>query len=159
MPRFQTADLIDLHPHCASCVTQFRQFGRITEFCGRIRTVKCYDDNVLVRQTLETPSLGEVLVVDGAGYLGSALLGDQIASLAIANGWAGVIINGAVRDSMTLRTMAIGVKALGTNPRKSGKDGVGQCDIPVSFGAVIFDPGSWVYSDDDGVLVAQRQLV
>jgi len=159
MPLFQTADLIDQYPECASCTTQFHQFGRIAEFCGRIRTVKCYDDNVLVRRTLETLSKGEVLVVDGAGYLGSALLGDQIAALAIANGWAGVIINGAVRDSVALCAMDLGLKALGRNPKKSGKNGVGKCDVPVAFGGVTFNPGTWVYSDEDGILVAPRRLL
>ena len=156
---FATADLWDVHEvRLHSCQIQFRDFGALGRFCGMIRTVKCYDDNVLVRRTLETPGEGKVLVVDGAGYLGSALLGDQIALLAQQNGWAGVVINGAVRDVLVLAGIGIGVKALGSNPRKSGKAGVGQVDVPVTLGGVTFHPGEWLYSDEDGLLVADEEL-
>ena len=156
---FVTADLCDVHEALLrSCLLQFRDFGALRRFCGMIRTVKCYDDNVLVRRTLETPGEGKVLVVDGAGYLGSALIGDQIALLAQQNGWAGVVINGAVRDVVALAGIGIGVKALGSNPRKSGKAGVGQVDVPVTLGGVTFHPGEWLYSDEDGLLVAAEEL-
>jgi regulator of ribonuclease activity A len=156
---FQTADLWDeFGAVCASCDVQFQQFGRLSTFSGRMRTVKCHDDNVLIRRSLETRSEHEVLVVDGAGFLGSALLGDQIAALAIRNGWAGIVIFGAVRDSVTLRGMDIGLKALGTNPKKSAKNGVGQTDVPVAFGNVVFRPGEWIYSDPDGILVSAQNL-
>ena len=158
-PAFQTADLIDdFGDRCVSCDTQFRLFGDKTHFFGRIRTVKCYDDNVLVRRTLETSGEGMVLVVDGAGYLGSALIGDQIALLAQQKGWAGVVVNGAVRDVVALAGIGIGVKALGSNPRKSGKAGVGQVDVPVMLGGVTFHPREWLYSDEDGLLVAAEEL-
>jgi regulator of ribonuclease activity A len=156
---FATADLCDAHEaHLRSCLLQFRQFGALTRFHGEVRTVKCYDDNVLLRRTLETPGSGKVLVVDGAGYLGSALIGDQIALLAQQNGWAGVVINGAVRDVVALAAIGIGVKALGSNPRKSGKAGIGQVDVPVTLGGVTFHPGDWLYSDEDGVLVSAEAL-
>lgn len=159
-PKFATADLYDeFADRCLSCNVQFRQFGHAAPFAGRIRTVKCYDDNVLVRRAFESPSAGEVLVVDGAGYLGSALLGDQIAELGLRNGWAGIVIFGAVRDCAMLRTMALGVKALGTNPRKSGKTGAGQTDIEVVIGNMVFRPGEWIYSDDDGILVSAEDLL
>jgi regulator of ribonuclease activity A len=157
---FQTADIIDdFGQHCYSCALQFRQFGAATHFYGRIRTVKCYDDNVLVRTVLSTPSDGEVMVVDAAGYLGSAIVGDQIAGIAIRNGWAGLVIFGALRDSVALREMPIGIKALGTNPRKSGKRGSGESDVIVAFGEATFRPGDWLYSDDDGILVSSENLL
>lgn len=156
---FATADLCDAHEaRLRSCPLQFRDFGPLKRFSGVIRTVKCYDDNVLVRRTLETPGEGMVLVVDGAGYLGSALIGDQIALLGQQNGWAGVVVNGAVRDVVALASIGIGVKALGSNPRKSGKTGVGQVDVPVTLGGVTFHPGEWLYSDEDGLLVAAEEL-
>lgn len=94
---FLTADLFDAYPHCASCETQLQQYGGRKQFFGRIRTVRCIDDNVLIRRMLETTSDGEILIVDGGGYLGSALIGDVIAGIAADNGWAGVIIYGATR--------------------------------------------------------------
>jgi regulator of ribonuclease activity A len=96
--------------------------------------------------------------VDGGGSLRSALVGDVIAGLAVANGWSGLILWGAVRDSQALKTLPLGIKALGTNPWTSRKDGAGQLDIPLHFGDVTFAPGTWVYSDDDGVIVAESQL-
>ena len=159
-PIFQTADLCDeFGDLCACCAVQFHQFGRSSAFFGRIRTVKCYDDNVLIRRAFETQSDGEIMVVDGAGSLGSALVGDQLAELAIRNGWAGIVVFGAVRDSAFLRGMEIGVKALGTNPRRCGRNGVGQSDVPVIFGNVVFRPGDWIYSDSDGILVAAQNLL
>jgi regulator of ribonuclease activity A len=158
--KFQTADLIDdFGDRCNCCDTQFRSFGGKTHFSGRIRTIKCYDDNVLVRSTLETKSEGEVLVVDGAGYLGSALIGDQIATLALNNGWAGVVIFGALRDAVAIDDMPVGIKALGTNPKKSGKRGIGETNVPITFGNATFRPGDWLFSDPDGIIVAQEDLL
>ncbi len=154
-----TADFMDgFDTICSSCTVQFRQYGAAIRFSGRVRTVQCYDDNVLLRRTLETRSEGEVMVVDGAGFLGSALIGDQIAELAIRNGWAGLIIYGGLRDTAMLRTMNIGIKALGSNPKKSGKHGIGLADVPVTFGGVTFSPGEWLYSDEDGVIVSPQRL-
>ena len=113
---------------------------------------------MLLRRALESASDGEVLVVDGAGYLGSALMGDVIGLLGVKNGWSGIIIHGAIRDANLIRGLDFGVKALGTNPRKSAKNGTGSVDISVSFGGVAFTPGHWVYSDDDGILVSAEQL-
>lgn len=151
---FSTADLYDAHEkNCQVCTTQFHQFGGRRVFSGRIRTVECHNDNVLLRRALEQPSPGEVLVVDGGGSLESALIGDIIAGLAQKNGWIGVIVFGAIRDAVGLGQLDFGVKALGTNPRKSGKTGTGRVDIAVRQGGAVFTPGAWVYSDDDGVLV------
>ena len=157
---FTTADLCDAHQeNCQVCTTQFRQYGGRRVFFGRIRTIECRNDNILLRRALEQPSAGEVLVVDGGGSLESALIGDIIAGLGLKNGWAGVIIFGAVRDASALRTLDFGVKALGTNPRKSAKTGAGRSDVPVQQGGAVFTPGAWVYSDDDGLLVASGPLL
>lgn len=159
MPEFLTADLIDdFGDLCQSCNTQFRSFGK-PRFSGRIQTIRCYDDNVLLKQLLSTPGEGSVAVVDGAGFLGSALLGDQMAELALSNGWSGVLIYGAIRDSVALSKLALGVKSLGTNPRKSGKQGIGLVNVPVVFGGVTFSPGHWLYADEDGVLLSQNSLL
>ena len=154
----KTCDLYDAHPDAQSCDLQLRLFGRRRAFAGRIRTVRCWQDNALVKAMLSTASAGEVLVVDGGGSLHSALIGDLIAGLGMRNGWAGAIVHGAIRDSATIDTLDFGIKALGTNPRRSAKDGVGETDVVVSFGGVRFEPGHWLCSDDDGVLVAPAEL-
>jgi regulator of ribonuclease activity A len=151
---FRTADLVDEHGEALeSCDLQLRQFGGRTRFHGPIRTVECFQDNVLVKQVLSEPGGGAVLVVDGDGSLHTALVGDLIAGLAQDNGWAGLVVNGAVRDVAALRTLDIGIKALGSNPRKSAKEGVGKVDVPVTFGGATFRPGEHLYSDEDGVVV------
>ncbi|MCP2254044.1 regulator of ribonuclease activity A [Prauserella aidingensis] len=152
-----TADLVDEYGEALRvCDTQFRQFGSHREFSGRVRTVSCHQDNGLVKQLLNSDGEGCVLVVDGRGSLHTALTGDLIAGAAVRNGWAGLIVNGAVRDSAVLGGLPLGVKALGTNPRKSSKDGVGEVDIPVGFGGVTFHPGDTLYADDDGVVLLPR---
>ncbi|MEV7632110.1 ribonuclease E activity regulator RraA [Microbacterium sp. OR21] len=149
-----TADLYDARgEELQSLPLQLRSFGGATAFEGPIRTVRCFQDNQLVKQVLATAGDGAVLVVDGAGSLGSALMGDMIAQSAVENGWAGVVIHGCVRDSAALATMPLGVKALGTNPRKSRKDGVGEVDVVLSFGEVRFRPGALLFADEDGILV------
>jgi regulator of ribonuclease activity A len=150
-----TADLIDRHGDALqSCDLQLRQFGGRSRFSGRIRTVRCHQDNVLVRQVLSGPGAGQVLVVDGGGSLHTSLVGDVVAGLAQGNGWAGLVVHGAVRDVVALGKLDIGLKALGSNPRKSAKEGVGEVDVPVSFGGVRFEPGAHLYSDEDGIVVA-----
>ncbi|MFE9693889.1 ribonuclease E activity regulator RraA [Micromonospora sp. NPDC005806] len=149
-----TADRYDRYGDAlGSCDTQLRQFGAIRAFGGPAVTVRCFEDNALVKSIVSEPGEGRVLVVDGAGSLHTALMGDLIAGTAAQNGWAGVVINGAVRDVAALATLQIGIKALGTNPRKSAKTGAGERDVPVSFGDCVFTPGAEVYSDDDGIVV------
>jgi regulator of ribonuclease activity A len=157
---FATADLIDdFEDDLQSCETQFRRYGARSAFAGPIATVRCLRDNALVKNLLSTPGAGRVLVVDGGGSLGSALMGDLIAASAVEQGWTGVVINGAVRDVVALRTLDLGVKALGSNPRKSTKNGAGDINVPVAFGGVEFRPGDWLYSDEDGIVVAHRRLI
>jgi regulator of ribonuclease activity A len=149
-----TADLYDeFGEELQSCDLQFRQFGRRTAFSGPAVTVRCQDDNVLLKAVLSEPGENRVLVVDGGGSLHTALIGDLIAGLAVANGWAGLVINGAVRDVAALRALDLGIKALGSNPRKSAKTGAGERDVPVSFGGVTIRPDDLVTSDDDGIVV------
>lgn len=149
-----TADLVDEHgPDLQVCDTQFRQFGKVAEFSGPIRTIACFQDNGLVKKLLNSPGNGAVLVVDGQASVHTALCGDLIAKAAVDNGWAGLVLNGAVRDSAVLATLDIGIKALGTNPRKSSKDAAGDVDVPVSFGGVTFRPGDQLVSDSDGVVL------
>jgi len=149
-----TADLVDeIGPEVRSCDLQFGQYGGRSQFAGPIKTVKCFQDNALLKSVLSEPGHGGVLVIDGDGSLHAALVGDVIAGLAVENGWSGLIINGAVRDAATLRTLDIGIKALGTNPRKSAKTGDGYRDVAVEFGGVVFAPGEIAYSDDDGIVV------
>ena len=142
-----TADLVDeIGPDVRSCDLQFTQYGGRSEFAGPITTVRCFEDNALLKSVLSESGNGGVLVIDG----------DGIAGLGVDNGWAGLIVNGAVRDAATLRTLDIGIKALGTNPRKGGKTGDGQRDVVVEFGGVLFKPGEIAYSDDDGIVVVGR---
>ena len=149
-----TADLVDdIGPDVRSCDLQLRQFGGRRAFAGRISTVRCFQDNALLKSVLSEPGDGGVLVIDGDGSVHAALVGDVIAELGRSNGWSGLIINGAVRDASTLVTLDIGIKAMGTNPRKSTKSGVGERDVPVTFGGVTFVPGEIAHSDDDGIFV------
>jgi regulator of ribonuclease activity A len=149
-----TADLVDdIGPDVRSCDVQFRQFGARTQFAGPITTVSCLQDNALLKSVLSTPGQGGVLVIDGEGSLHTALVGDVIADLAHSNGWAGLIVHGAVRDAAALRGIDLGIKAVGTNPRKSAKTGAGERDVTVSFGGVEFVPGDIAYSDADGIVI------
>jgi regulator of ribonuclease activity A len=149
-----TADLYDeLEEGIQSLSLQLRSFGQRSAFDGPIRTVRCFEDNALVKSVLASPGEGAVLVVDGGGSLERALMGDMIAASAVANGWAGVVINGAIRDRVATDALDLGVKALGTNPRKSTKLGAGEVDVTLVIGGVVFRPGAHLYSDEDGILV------
>ena len=148
-----TADVLDEYgDRAAVCSIQFRSFGR-PAFSGRIATVRCHEDNVLLRRCTEEPGNGRVLVVDGGGSDRCALLGDSIATLARDNGWAGIVLNGCVRDSAELDMLEVGIKAVGTCPRPSRKDGAGTRNVPVTFGGVTFEPGAQLYADSDGVVL------
>ena len=154
-----TTDLCDAHEDQVRVVEpMFSSFGGRDAFHGRIATLKLFEDNSLVRKALESPGQGRVLVIDGGGSLRRALVGDQLASLAVNNGWTGIIVYGCIRDSRAIRKMDIGVFAIDTHPLKTVKKDVGDADIPVSFGGVTFNPGEWVYADEDGVIVSATQL-
>lgn len=149
-----TADLYDERGDMLQSVsTQMRDFGGRIQFSGQIRTVRCYRDNALLKSILGTPGDGAVLVIDGGAALESALVGDIIAGLAVDHEWAGIVVNGAIRDSVAIASLPIGVKALGTNPQKSSKNGTGEADVTVEFGGVKFRPGAMLFADEDGILV------
>ncbi len=151
---FSTADLYDeFGDRLQSVTTQFQNLGGRARFSGLVRTVRCFRDNALLKSVLGTPGDGAVLVIDGGGALESALVGDLIAALAVRHGWAGLVVYGVIRDRVEIGGLPIGVKALGSNPRKSGKTGEGELDVVVGFGGAIFRPGAMLYSDEDGILV------
>ena len=161
---FATTDLCDANPELledgslAVLPPVFRHFGRRIRFAGPAATLKVFEDNALVRATLETPGDGRVLVVDGGGSLRRALVGGQLGLLAQNNGWAGIVIDGCVRDTEELDACDVGIRALAAMPRRSARNGVGERDIRVQIAGVAVAPGDWVYADADGILVASRQL-
>ncbi|KJH68689.1 ribonuclease E activity regulator RraA [Chromobacterium violaceum] len=136
----------------------FQSFGGHARFHGPIATLKLFEDNSLVRQMLGEPGNDRVLVVDGGGSRRCALLGDQLGELAVKNGWAGLVIDGCVRDSAALGKLPLGVKALAAHPRKSVKRDSGQRDLPLRVAGCDILPGQWLYADEDGVIVSGRPL-
>ncbi|WP_428605171.1 ribonuclease E activity regulator RraA [Sedimenticola sp.] len=150
----KTADIYDEHESDIQvCEPLFRDYGGHARFSGEIVTIKCFEDNSLVRELLGKPGHGRVLVVDAGGSLRCAMLGDILAQKGVDNGWAGVLMYGCIRDAKEISSMPLGVKALATIPKKSVKKGVGEADIPVTFAQVTFRPGDWLYADEDGVVV------
>lgn len=155
-----TPDLCDQFPDDVRALTpMFRNYGGKSAFGGEIATVKCFEDNSLVKEQLALPGSGKVLVVDGGGSLRRALLGDQIAASAVKNGWHGVLIYGCIRDVDAIAAMDLGVQALQTMPLKTEKRGIGDLNVAVTFGGVTFKPGEFVYADNNGVIVAARALL
>lgn len=148
-----TADLMDEHPDAQVAHPGLRAFGGRPAFSGPIHTVVAPEDNTLVRAELETAGDGRVLVVDGLGSLRCALVGDNVAQLAIDNGWAGIVVHGCIRDAGVIDAMPTGVHALATNPRKSVKAGQGRIGEIVEFLGVTFRPGDELHADRDGVIV------
>lgn len=154
-----TADLVDdFEDIVTACTIQFRDFGGRKRFGGPIRTVSCRNDNQLIKSLMGKQGNGAVLVVDGGASMETALMGDLIASRGMNNGWSGAIIMGPIRDSVVIGGLDFGVKALGTVPIKSAKAGAGAVDEDLNFGGATFTPGHWVYCDEDGILVAPREL-
>ena len=155
----QTADLCDANEDKVRVLEpMLKSYGGLRAFAGQIATLKVFEDNTLVRSMLESPGNGRVLVIDGGGSMRCALVGDQLAVLAVNNGWAGIVVYGSIRDSKAIANMNVGVFALATNPRKSIKKGVGDADLTVSFGGVDFHPGHYLYADEDGIIVSASAL-
>jgi regulator of ribonuclease activity A len=148
---------LDERPELGCCTAPLRSFCGRPTFSGEIATVSCFEDNVVMREVLAEPGAGRVLVVDGGGSTALALLGDAMAARAAGDGWAGLILNGAVRDVEALAELDLGLLALGHVPRRSRKGGVGAKDVPVTFGGATFQPGGTVWCDADGVVVASPQ--
>ncbi|RLQ23752.1 ribonuclease E inhibitor RraA [Seongchinamella sediminis] len=159
MAAISTPDLTDEHPRARAIELQFTSYGAVKRFGGPAVTIKCHEDNSLVKACVGEPGEGRVIVVDGGGSLRRALLGDMLAEQAAANGWAGLVINGAIRDVDEIGETPLGVQALGTTPLKTEKLGMGQRDVPVSMGGVTIAPGEYVYADNNGVIVSDTALL
>jgi regulator of ribonuclease activity A len=152
-------DICDQFPDDISVLEPlFTEFGKPRSFCGEIVTIKCFEDNSLVRDLVRTPGKGRVIVVDGGGSMRHALLGDLLAAKAAENDWSGLVINGCVRDVEILRNISLGVRALNCHPVKTEKRGEGQLNVPVSFAGVGFRPGQYIYADDNGIIIASQDL-
>ena len=162
-PQFSTCDLCDEHISDSSgefrvLAPVFRSFGAHTSFSGEICTVQCLDDNSLVRAILAEPGNGRVLVVDGGGSLRRALVGGNLAAAAARNGWAGVVVDGCVRDVAELQAAAVGLRALALVPLPTERRGEGQRDVAVQVQGVAVRPGDWLYADADGIVVSTQAL-
>lgn len=156
---FKTADLSDEHRESLQVVSPiFLSFGAKAQFCGEIVTVKLFEDNVLAKAQLGKEGKGKVLVVDGGGSERVALMGDNVAALAIKNGWEGVVIYGCIRDSADIDEMEVGIRAIGTHPFKSHKKGEGDVQISVQFAGCTFQPGHYLYADEDGIIVSPKKI-
>ena len=158
MSHIITPDICDAHPEVQVLDPIFVNIGGRDAFCGPVRTIKCFEDNALLRQMLVEPGEGAVLVVDGGGSLRCALLGDHLAEIALENGWAGVVLYGCVRDVDVLGEMELGVQALGVHPRRGDSSGDGQRDIGVQFAGATIVPGQWLYADNNGIVIAATRL-
>ncbi len=136
----------------------FQRYGGKTSFAGKIVTLKLFEDNSLVRAVLGEPGTGKVLVIDGGGSMRCALLGDQLAEMAVKNSWEGVVVYGCIRDSAAINGLPLGVRALNTHPLKTVKKNIGERDVNVTFGGATLKPGEWLYADEDGVIVSTTAL-
>ena len=155
-----TSDLADAHGEGARVLAPgLRHYGGRRRFAGRIATVRCFEDNTHVKELVATPGEARVLLVDGGGSTRCALVGDLLAGEALTNGWAGIVVHGAVRDTAALGTLELGVMALGSSPRRSRKDGHGAVAVPVEICGVTCRPGEYLVADEDGVVVVDSALV
>jgi regulator of ribonuclease activity A len=155
---FRTADLLDAHPELEACDAGLRHFGGRRRFSGPVATLRCFEDNSQAREWLRSPGDGRVLVIDGGGSRRCALVGDQLAAAALANGWAGIVVNGCVRDTVALAALELGVLALDVQPRRSDRHGQGAREVPIVLLGARVRPGDFAYADEDGV-VFSRQLL
>lgn len=169
---FATCDLCDVHKSDFTgdfrvLPPVFRDFGAVKKFAGPVVTVKCFEDNTLVKAAVDSPGyletpqgrVGKVLVVDGGGSLRKALLGGNLGAAAARNGWAGVVIDGCVRDTAELAGHAVGIRALAAMPLPTEKRQQGQADVAVQVQGVWVRPGDWLYADEDGIVLASKELV
>ena len=165
MKSFATCDLCDTHEEKLADGSLivfppvFHPFGKQIAFAGPAATLKVFEDNVLVRAALETAGAGRVLVIDGGASLRCALVGGNLAAAAAKNGWAGIVVNGAVRDLVELRQSMIGIRALALMPLRTAKRDEGQAGEPVQIQGVWVRPGDWLYADEDGIVVGATALV
>ena len=156
---FATADLCDQYGDAVTvCAPVFHDFGGVTDFHGQIVTVSTFEDNGVFRDLLQAPGEGKVLVIDGGGSMRRAILGGNLAAAAQRNGWAGLVVNGCVRDTAEIAAVPIGVKALAAHPRRPNRTGNGELNRPVTFAETVFHVGAYLYADRDGVVVADKPL-
>lgn len=159
MKKFMTVDLCDKYKGSVQVALPiFRVYGKTAAFSGQIETVKCYEDNTVVKETLSSPGKGRVLVVDAGGSLCCALVGDIVAGLGAKHGWSGIVLNGCVRDVTAINKVNIGIRALNHVPLASDKHGLGVVGVPVMFAGVTFMPGHYLYCDIDGIVVSEKTL-
>jgi regulator of ribonuclease activity A len=164
MTSFATCDLCDAHEEDTSGAFRvlppvFRDFGGTAAFCGKVATLRCLEDNSRVREAVNSPGDGRVLVIDGGASTRRALVGGNLAAAAAKNGWAGIVVNGAVRDAAELLAAGIGIKALALMPLRSVKRDEGQRDLAIEIQGVAVRPGDWLYADPDGIVVSATSLI
>jgi regulator of ribonuclease activity A len=159
MREFSTPDLSDDAPQAQAIPLPFCNYGKVSHFSGSVVTIKCHEDNSLVKQLVDEPGEGRVIVVDGGGSPRRALLGDMLAQKASDNGWSGLVINGVIRDVDEMAVINLGVQALGTCPVKTEKLGIGERDITIEIAGVVIDSGDYIYADNNGVLVSKERLL
>jgi regulator of ribonuclease activity A len=164
MTSFSTCDLCDAHEEDTSGAFRvlppvFRDFGAAAPFCGEVATLRCLEDTSRVREAVNSPGEGRVLVIDAGASTRRALVGGNLAAAAAKNGWAGIVVDGAVRDAAELIAAGIGIKALALMPLRSVKRGEGQRDLAIEIQGVAVRPGDWLYADRDGIVVSATALL
>jgi regulator of ribonuclease activity A len=162
-PHFSTCDLCDAHEKDDIALLHplppvFLDLGGASRFCGPVATLRCFEDNSRIREAVDSPGEGRVLVIDGGASVRRALVGGNLAAAAARNGWTGIVVDGAVRDVRELREVRIGVRALALMPQRSMKRGEGERDVAVTIQGVTVRPGDWLYADEDGIVVSVKQL-
>ena len=158
MTEFMTTDLSDAHAGLRHLAPGYQDFGGRLRFHGRAKTLVTFEDNTKLRAAVEMAGEGRVLVVDGGGSMHCALFGGNLAKLAADNGWAGILIHGCVRDRAELKAEAVGIRALASHPKKSEKRDLGSFDVSLRFSGVTINPGDWIYADEDGVVISDKEL-
>jgi len=157
---FSTPDLCDDFADKVRVLDSlFHNYGARSHFSGELVTIKCFEDNSVLKELVNTQGNGKVIVMDGGGSLRRAILGDMLAEKASQNGWAGILINGCIRDADEIAQTPLGVKALNTHPMKTEKRGIGDLNVPVTFAGQTINPGEWLYSDNNGVLISSTPLL
>lgn len=158
MSQYVTPDLCDAYPEVEVLEPLFSNYGGRESFGGEIVTIKCFEDNSLVKENVDKPGKGKVMVVDGGGSTRNALLGDMLAEKAAKNGWEGIIVYGCIRDVDVIMQTDLGVQALGTHPRKTDKKGIGEMNVVVKFAGVTIKPGMYAYADNNGIIISEKPL-
>ena len=162
--KFATCDICDAHKNDVTGSFRvlppvFKNYGKQQKFCGEVVTIKCHEDNSLVKAAVDSAGQGRVLVVDGGASLRRALLGGNLGAAAAKNGWAGVVIDGCVRDVAELAQCSTGIRALAAMPLPTEKRGEGQRDVAVQIQGVWVRPGDWLYADDDGMVIMPAPML